>query len=507
MRKDYNKLLPYLTESEKELLSHLLTTERKWEPATGNLPQTKAYESEADILLYGGKPYGGKSDLQLGLARNKHTNSLLLRRTFPELKRGFIPRSLEFFGERKDYNASSCVWSVDGKRIEFGYAEREDDFLRYKGPSFDLIGLDEASETKRFEDGSTPIDLLMPWNRTTTPGQRVRMVITTNPGGPGEEWLIDWFRPWLDTKYHNPAKFGEIRYVTRSRGGKIVEVPKGAKGAKSISFIPSSWKDNPYADNEEYEKGLNLLPEPLRSQLKLGLWGSAQSDDRWQVIPSQWVRDAQARWKDRDKEKIIYDAVGVDIAYGGKDKTVFARKKDNWFSELSMYDGKSTPDGQAAAGLLEDFLGDGTPSVCIDSIGYGASCYDFAKEFCDASAFIASQGSEKLDRNGRLGFSNKRAEVWWKFREALDPSSGENIALPKDQTLLSDLCSARWKLMSGAKIQIEPKTDIIRRIGRSPDTADAVIMCWYAGGSVHISDFYPEDKRKSIMVDALTEQY
>ncbi|HDZ25066.1 MAG TPA: terminase [Candidatus Aminicenantes bacterium] len=463
--------------SNKETITEIdqwLETVR-WEPAPGNEPQGQAYESKADILLYGGKPYGGKSDLQLGLARNEHFNSLLLRRTFPELKRGFVPRSIDFYGDRKHFNASENVWRIDGKRIEFGYGQNRDDFLRYKGPNYDLIEIDEASEIARFDDGSTPIDLLLPWNRTTIQKQRVRMVLGTNPGGTGEEWLVEYFGPWLDTEHHNPAEFGELRWFIRNEEGVIVDVEPNTKGSKSRTFIASSWKDNPYAA-PEYESNLDILPEPLRSQLKLGLWGVGKDDDRWQVIPSAWVRTAQARWLERDVDH--FDSVGVDVAYGGKDKTVFAGKVGSWFAKLKKHEGKTTPDGQSAAGFLKSFI-KGNPRVSIDATGYGASCYDFAKEFCNASSFIASTGSKEKDKTGRLGFANLRAEVYWKFREALDPASGEDIALPPDQELLSDLCSARWRLAASAKIQIEPKVDIIKRLGRSPDDADAVVLAWY----------------------------
>jgi len=306
------------------------------------------------------------------------------------------------------------------------------------------------------------------------------MVLTTNPGGVGEEWLIEYFGPWLDTKHPNPAKFGELRWFIRNEEGVIVDVESGTKGAKSRTFIASSWKDNPYADTEEYEKNLDLLPEPLRSQLKLGLWGVGKSDDRWQVIPSAWVREAQARWVDRAVD--YYDSVGVDVAYGGKDKTVFAGKVGSWFAKLEKHEGRTTPSGQSVAGKLLLFVDNkGAPTIGIDWTGFGASSYDFGREFLDIVPFVASSKSERKDKTGRLGFTNKRAEVYWKFREALDPSSGEDIALPPDQELLSDLCSARWKLMAGAKIQIEPKADIIKRIGRSPDDADAVVICWHAG--------------------------
>src|SRR4051812_13855711 len=57
-----------------------------------------------------------------------------------------------------------------------------------------------------------------------------------------------------------------------------------------------------------------------------------------------------------------------------------------------------------------------------------------------------------------LGFANKRAEVWWKFREALDPDQpdGSAIALPPDPELRADLCAPTWKL--GTRFCLKAKT-------------------------------------------------
>jgi len=52
---------------------------------------------------------------------------------------------------------------------------------------------------------------------------------------------------------------------------------------------------------------------------------------------------------------------------------------------------------------------------------------------------------------------------------------GEGIALPPDPELVSDLCAPRWKLTARG-IQVESKDEIIKRLGRSPDCGDAVVM-------------------------------
>ena len=134
---------------------------------------------------------------------------------------------------------------------------------------------------------------------------------------------------------------------------------------------------------------------------------------------------------------------------------------------------------------------DAETPVNIDVIGIGASPYDHLRaalatvkglrgEIINRSDLVlamnASEGSEARDKSGQLGFLNKRAQWWWQFREQLDPASRQELALPPDPELKSDLCAPRWKLTPRG-IQVESKDDIIKRIGRSPDKGDS---CVYA---------------------------
>jgi len=448
-----------------------------WEPEPRNEPQVKAYHSTADILLYGGKPFGGKSDLQCGLARYAHTNSLLLRRAFPELESGLIARSLEFYGPRKLYNASKHIWTINKKTVRFGYGEKHKDFKQYKGPNWDYIGIDEASEIPRFDDGTTPIDMLIPWNRTTINEQPVRMVLTTNPGGVGEEWLMEWFEPWLE----GGVEDGELRYVERDERGKLVfyDNPVDGRDLKSITFIASSWKDNPYAASD-YEENLRLLPEAMQLALLKGLWGTTGGDDIWQVIPTAWIRAAQDRWTPESRPAT---AGGLDVAHGGLDKTVLSLRAGSWFAPLQRWDGRDTPDGRTAAKLVQPLVSFRFP-LLVDTFGFGADCYGELRSLNIhwAKAHFGNEKTDAKEINGKLGFSNDRAEAVWRMREALDPTNGADLALPPDRKILVDLCSFKWK-QHPKGIAVESKADIIKRIGRSPDDGDAIIMCWFAGYS------------------------
>jgi hypothetical protein len=75
----------------------------------------------------------------------------------------------------------------------------------------------------------------------------------------------------------------------------------------------------------------------------------------------------------------------------------------------------------------------------------------------------------RRDISGLLELANLRTQLWWQTREALDPTNNRGIALPNDPELLKDLTAPRFQIR-GAKIYVESREDLIKRIGRSPTT-------------------------------------
>lgn len=471
MTNELLELQQFMTPQELAEINKLVAT-RRWGPQKG--PQTEAYYTPAFETLYGGAAGGGKSDLLLGVARFEHRKAILLRRTFPDLERSLILRSKEFYGPRKNYNASKHIWTIDGRFIEFGHLDHPDDVFMYQGAAFDLIGFDELTQF------AEPMYLyLFSRARTVKKGQRVRIIATTNPGGEGNDWVMRRWGPWLDETHHNPAMPGELRWYKRTDDGVEVETTADDPDAWSRTFIPAKLTDNAFF-GDEYRRTLNALPEPYRSQLLYGSWTAGLTDDAYQVIPRAWIKAAQARWQSRNNPGIL-TRVGVDIARGGDDKTVLARLYLNWFAELEKRAGRDTPDGQSIASLLIQALSGSNAVANLDVIGVGTSAYDISRGIgLKVHPINFSEHSSARDKSGQLGFVNMRAECWWRFREALDPASGLDIALPPDPELLGDLVAPRWSMQAGG-IQIESKEQIKKRLGRSPDCGDAVVLAWHAG--------------------------
>lgn len=453
----------------------LKTDKAIWRPLPG--PQVDAYYCQADELFYGGAAGGGKSALLVGLALTAHRKSIVFRREYPQLK-DLVEYARIVIGQRGRYNGQQNIFRLnDGRILEFGAVQHEGDQGKYQGRAHDLKAFDELPNFLESQ-----YRFLIGWNRTTAPNQRTRVVGAGNPPTSADgEWVIQRWGAWLDPQYPNPAKDGELRWFAVIDGhdtelencepiqhrGEIIK-------PRSRTFIPAKLGDNPYLANTDYMATVQAMPEPLRSQMLNGDFRIGLEDDQWQVIPTAWVLAAQERWKQRSQPDMGITHMGVDVARGGKDKTVIAKRRGNWFAELDKYPGKSTPDGQAVAGLVRLAI-EGDPMINIDVIGVGSSVYDQLRDVAGVNGINFAEGSHMTDKSGRLNFANMRAQAYWKFREALDPKTGDDIALPPDAELRADLCAAKWS-MSMRGVLVESKEDIVKRLGRSPDCADAVVL-------------------------------
>jgi hypothetical protein len=458
------------------LYARELRRRHPWKPLPG--PQTLAYESKADVLGYGGAAGGGKTDLAIGKAITQHRRTIIVRKNGTEHK-GSIDRLEEIFGTRDGFNGKDNVWSLDNPRrqTEFGSVPNLGDENKYRGRPHDLIVYDEAAEIPEQQ-----IRFLMAWNRTIDRAQHCQTLLTFNPPNSAEgRWIIEFFGPWLDPNHPVPAVPGELRWFA-SIDGKEIEVVDGTPFMhggelllpKSRTFVPSRVTDNPYLVGTNYMATLQALPEPLRSRLLYGDFQAGTEDDAMQVIPTAWVDIAMARWK-LPCPKPQMSSMGVDVARGGRDNTLIARRHNWWFDEPLVYLGTQTPDGPTVAGLVIAANRDQAP-VHIDVIGVGSSPYDFLRTA--QQQVIGINVSEKAmgtDKSGRLRFANQRSELWWMMREALDPQANNGIELPPDHRLRVDLCAPTWRLQ-GPIIQVESRDEIFERIGRSPDWASAYVL-------------------------------
>lgn len=501
-------------------------------------PQTEAYLSEADILLYGGEVGGGKSGLLFGLALNEYNRSLIVRKQFSDLEgvidnmKAMLKTDEGFIGgQRPKYR------KPDGGLISFeGMPQDGGVDTGKQGTAREFIGVDEGAQLSE-----TQVRSLFGWIRRlggeVENKAKCRMVIASNPPlDPIGDWLIDFFGPWLDSEHPFPAEEGELRYYIFSGDDKSLAVPesgyytldgqpydgpepdKHAIEAHSRTFIRSTVDDNPYLDSADYRRRINIMPEPYRTILRTGNFMLARQDQAFQVIPTAWVREAQARWTPEPYPGIPMCAIGVDVARGGADNTILAPRYDGWFAPLVVIPGVETPRGTDVAGHVIANRRDNAHVIIDMGGGYGGAPLEHLEQTIGEQyvhGHVPSSGTTERTMDGSLSFANKRSYDWWMLREALDPArpGGSFIALPPDPELVADLCAPTFSMSTG-KIQVESKNDGVdssgnlkpglkKRLGRSPDRGDAVMMAWSEGNkalSGYITHGVPEHRIPNLRV-------
>ncbi len=241
-------------------------------------------------------------------------------------------------------------------------------------------------------------------------------------------------------------------------------------GAVSYSWVRGMIADHcrPAAQGEagafEFE-GRWYIPGPVFMSRVLGKPPTEASD---QLIHLAWVIGAQS-WvadPDKDEETII----GLDPARvsHGDSAAMIARRgaKVLWIKRRKI---QSPNPGMEIAGWLRNEVREtGANRVYVDATGIGASVVDSARNLGLAVLGILP-GMGASSNN----MANKRAEMYWRMRSALQAGS---LSLPQDDNLVGDLCSAKYWYDGQGRVLIEPKEKIRDRLGRSPDSADALAM-------------------------------
>lgn len=444
----------------------------------------------------------------LGLALTAHKSSIIFRREYGQLK-GLIKRSRAIIGSRGRYNSTDKIWTkLPGDRdLEFGAIQYEHDVEKFQGRDHDYLGYDEITHFTRSQ-----FDFLCGWCRTHIPNQRTRIIGTGNPPTSVEgQWVIEYWAPWLDSTHelypHPPGEL--IWYITVNSKDEIIQIggdrPDDIERdgelitPHSRTFIAARLDDNPDLAKGNYRSVLQAMPEPLRSRLLYGSFDIIENDPAWQLLRTSLVEEAMQRWEAITQPETPITILGVDVARGGEDSTVFAPRRGWYFDPLIVYPGADTPDGQAIARLAYPLCHQDM-EINIDGIGVGSAAVDILKPIfkvnsvINSASAIAADGKKLTDRSGLLTFANIRAASYWAIYEALE--HGKDLLLPRDAKLKQELCAQRWKVV-GDVIHLLPKDDVKELIGRSPDRSDAIALAMYAcpQPAISLGDLYRSTSR------------
>lgn len=183
---------------------------------------------------------------------------------------------------------------------------------------------------------------------------------------------------------------------------------------------------------EEVEKAMNLHPRPETyewAQKRLGVDVARFGDDRTVIFPRQGI----VAFPPTEMRHVRDSAVSVDIA-----SRVMAKKLE-WDSEMEFFD---------------------------DTVGWAHGAVDVMRAAGHSPYAIRFDKPANDDR-----YVNMRAEMWFKMAEAVKAG----MSLPNVPGLVGELTGPTYFFTAG-KFQIEAKDQIKKRLGKSPDLADALAL-------------------------------
>ncbi len=203
------------------------------------------------------------------------------------------------------------------------------------------------------------------------------------------------------------------------------------------------------------------------------------------LLDRDWIDAAVERFESKAMRPEGEPTAGLDVARYGADGNCLIIQAGGYVLHMERWGGLSTQNTARKAAQIAQRWGIRPRSVStfspgkrgrfvVDVVGLGAGCAEKLKEL----GYDVVEHNGGAFGNGR--FLNARAESFWRLRELLGPDGGK-IAFPKDSRLIEELLALRWRESGGGKVQIGEKSEIKARIGRSPDTADALALAFHQG--------------------------
>lgn len=199
------------------------------------------------------------------------------------------------------------------------------------------------------------------------------------------------------------------------------------------------------------------------------------------------VEAAQERVVPRHEPVVI----GCDVARFGSDETVIAVRRGKHVRIVRRYSGRDTMKtvaeimtvahavtqghtvGERVPGVEE--IEGRTPRtypptflrIVVDDDGVGGGVTDRLHEINKYTVVPFHAGAASISGD----YPNRRSEVWFSFADRL-----EQLDLDPDPKLGADLVAPKYKLDAQSRRVVESKDETKKRLKRSPDSADAVLL-------------------------------
>ena len=201
-----------------------------------------------------------------------------------------------------------------------------------------------------------------------------------------------------------------------------------------------------------------------------------ESDSR--LIPLAWLHAAQERVACVEESRNMDLRMGVDVARYGADQTVMILANEAGLYDVYSASGLSTMETAGRIIALAGRHNIPPERIAVDDSGLGGGVVDRLREQGWSVHAVNAASRPQSHKN----FLNRRSELFWAVREALNPKSPQPFVIPprKFDRLCRELSEITYHFNSSGRIQIESKDTLRARLGGSPDYADALALTFAA---------------------------
>lgn len=359
-------------------------------------------------------------------------------------------------------------WKLGNRLMAFGRKPADHNVHGFQGihAKYLLVIIDEAC-------GVVPAFWLAALALAT--GRHCRMLFLGNPDDPS-------------SKFAEMCEDPEVNVITIS----AFDTPNftGEEVPQELSEV---LVDQVYVDDVIREYGIE---SPVYTSKVLGEFPQ-DSDDG--VIRHSALQKCRLETETpRAAEELLPVELGVDFGAGG-DTTVIRERRGSVVGRTWR---SGSRDAMHVVGLVVQAIREsGATAVKCDVIGIGHGMVGRLRELGEQgvhSAHIIGVNVAESSREPKK-YLRQRSEIWWMGRQLAEERLMDLSGLEeRDRNrLITQLVAPHYKLDSAGRIQVETKDETKKRINRSPDDADALLLAFWqpAGGQSTALDWLKAAKR------------
>lgn len=335
-------------------------------------------------------------------------------------------------------------WKVDGEVVGFG--RKPADYVSQEDAATQFQGIHAKNLLVIMDEGSGIPTWLVTAIETLVGNVNARVLVIGNPDNPVSEFS-KMFKPGSD--YHKmTVRYDETPAYTDE------EVPE---------YLYEMLVSKIWVEERRRKWGVN---NPLFQSKVLAEFPSISDDT---VFSPAHIAIGISTDRSRYAIKTDNVSAGWDVARMGSDENALYINKNGY---IRLVDTWGRCDTMESVGRIRRRwpVPQTSPNLTVDIAGVGGGPFDRLRELLyPVSSFDGGTQALNPER-----YYNRRAEAYWEAREAVEVGLVDIEEL--DEDLQAELLEVKFKYTSTNKVQVLPKEETKKSLGRSPNRADAFVM-------------------------------